>query len=100
MKKIPNDISELDKRIKDLQNQEESFKKIKPDSSFVYAAKAGLRVSTELLSGVLIGAGLGYLADRFFDTKPLLLIIFIFLGFGAGFLNVYRFVKSEDKKRS
>ena len=98
MKKIPNDIKELNSRINELKNKEEQ--KDEPKSAIVHATQAGLRVSSELLSGVLIGAGVGYFADDMFGTKPLLLIIFIFFGFGAGFLNVYRFVKSENDKRS
>lgn len=65
----------------------------------MHASKAGFRVGTELLSGVLVGAALGYFLDRLLGTQPWLLILFIFLGGGAGVLNVYRFVKSEENKR-
>jgi len=33
------------------------------------------------------------------QTKPWLLMVFMFFGGAAGVLNVYRFAKSEDKKR-
>ena len=54
---------------------------------------------SELISGVIVGAGIGYLLDILFGTRPLLLIIFLFLGGVAGFLNVYRFVKSMEKEQ-
>ncbi len=100
MKKIPDDIQRLDERIKQLQEQEKQARKDKTESDFVHASKVGFRVGTEMLSGVLVGGALGFLVDRFLETKPLWLIIFLFLGGAAGVLNVYRFVKSEENKRS
>ena len=44
----------------------------------------------DLLAGVVIGVGLGLLLDYWLGTKPWLLIVFFFLGSGAGMLNVYR----------
>ena len=74
MKKIPDDIKQMDERIRKLK-------------------------AKELISGVIVGAGIGYLLDILFGTRPLLLIIFLFLGGVAGFLNVYRFVKSMEKEQ-
>lgn len=99
MKKIPDDLQRIGQRIKDLTRKEQLARKDKPASSFAYAAKTGFRVGTELLSGVLVGAALGFILDKTFDTKPMLLIIFLFLGGAAGILNVYRFAKSEEQKK-
>lgn len=99
MKKIPDDLKRIDQRIKDLTKKEAAVRKDKPESGFSYATKTGFRVGTELLSGVLVGAALGYFLDKFLETQPLFLIIFLFLGGAAGILNVYRFAKSEDKKK-
>lgn len=99
MNKIPEDIKLIDERIKKLKAKEAIARKDNPQSEFAYATKTGMRVGTELVSGVIVGAALGYVLDRFFETKPLLLIIFLFLGGVAGFLNVYRFVKSEEKNK-
>ena len=52
-----------------------------------------------MLSGVLAGGAIGYFLDDWFQTKPLLLVIFLFLGGAAGVLTVYRFAKSEEKQR-
>lgn len=97
MKKIPDDIKQIEERISQLKMTEALARKDKPESGFVYASKTGFRVGTELVSGVLVGTALGYVLDRVFGTAPWLLIIFLFLGGAAGFLNVYRFVKNEDK---
>lgn len=49
-----------------------------------------MRVGAELISGLVVGVGLGWLLDDWLDTKPLMMIIFIFLGGAAGMLNVFR----------
>ena len=50
----------------------------------------GLRLSSELVAGVLVGAGLGWGFDRLLSTSPWGLIVFLLLGFIAGVLNVMR----------
>lgn len=50
----------------------------------------GFRMSTELVAGVLVGAGLGWLIDRWLGISPWGLIVFLLLGFTAGVLNVMR----------
>jgi ATP synthase protein I len=50
----------------------------------------GLRLSSELVAGVAVGAGLGLLIDRELGTAPWGLIVFLLLGFAAGVLNVMR----------
>ena len=47
------------------------------------------RISTELISALLVGVGLGWGLDELLGTKPWMMIICIFLGAGAGLLNVY-----------
>jgi ATP synthase protein I len=50
----------------------------------------GFRLSSELVAGVLVGAGLGWLIDRLLGISPWGLIVFLLLGFAAGVLNVMR----------
>lgn len=98
MSKIPQDVELINKRI-------EKFKSAtakntgKADKKFVYAYQIGSRIAAELISGVLVGAGLGYLLDKWLNSQPLCLITFLIFGAVAGFLNVYRFVKKEDRKK-
>ena len=49
-----------------------------------------LKLSSEFIAGILVGIGIGWLIDRFAGTSPWGLIIFLFLGFIAGVLNVLR----------
>ncbi len=50
----------------------------------------GFRMSTELVAGVIVGAGIGWLLDRWLGISPWGLIVFLLLGFAAGVLNVMR----------
>ena len=51
------------------------------------------KMSTELVSAVLVGTIIGFILDTWFDTKPWLIIIFFFVGVVAGILNVIRSAK-------
>ena len=53
-------------------------------------AKDGSRMATEMVVGVIVGAWMGYQLDQWFGTKPWLMVVFLFLGFGGGVWNVYR----------
>ena len=54
------------------------------------AMAVGLRLSSELVAGVLFGAALGWGFDRLLSTSPWGLIVFLLLGFTAGVINVMR----------
>ena len=64
------------------------------------------RVGVELVSALAIGLGIGWLLDAWLDTRPWLMMVFIFLGGAAGILNVYRMARgfgyavgyTKDKK--
>ena len=50
----------------------------------------GFRLSSELVAGVLVGAGLGWLIDRWLGILPWGMFVFALLGFTAGVLTVMR----------
>jgi ATP synthase protein I len=54
------------------------------------AMARGFRLSTELVAGVLVGAMVGWLLDRWFGISPWGLTVFLLLGFAAGVVNVMR----------
>ena len=56
------------------------------------------RVGTELLAGLLIGAGIGWTLDQWINTTPLFLIIFFILGSIAGIYNLWRVLTGEGLK--
>ena len=56
------------------------------------------RVATELLAGLIIGASIGLVMDKWFNTKPLFLIIFFILGGIAGIYNLWRQINGQGLK--
>jgi ATP synthase protein I len=60
-----------------------------PQSGWALASRIGV----ELVAAVIVGAGIGLLIDRWLGSSPWGMVVFFFLGAGAGFMNVYRVVK-------
>ncbi len=48
------------------------------------------RIGTELVAGVVLGVAIGLGLDYWLDTRPWFMILFFFLGAGAGITNVIR----------
>jgi ATP synthase protein I len=46
---------------------------------------------------VAIGVAIGYFLDRYFDTEPWLLLIFLILGVVAGFRRLFYLMKDLTK---
>jgi ATP synthase protein I len=61
-----------------------------PPASDPSAIARGFRLSVELVAGVLLGAGIGWLLDWWLGISPFGMIVFLLLGFAAGVLNVMR----------
>ena len=55
------------------------------------------KMSTELVSAVAVGTIIGFILDKWFGTKPWLILIFFFVGVVAGILNVIRSAKKLQK---
>ena len=54
------------------------------------ALNAAMRISTELVGGIIVGCGLGWLIDRVMGTWPAFFIVCFLLGSAAGIYNVVR----------
>ena len=87
-------LDDLDARLK-----EARARKARPDEAGegkAIAHRTGLglafRIGTELVSALVVGVGIGWLLDRWLGTAPWFLVVFLFLGAGAGIMNVYRTV--------
>tara|TARA_B100000131_G_scaffold305159_1_gene330869 strand:+ start:201 stop:476 length:276 start_codon:yes stop_codon:yes gene_type:complete len=55
------------------------------------------KMSTELVSAVLVGTIIGFILDNWFGTKPWLILIFFFIGVIAGIFNVIKSAKKMQK---
>ena len=74
-------------------------KKITPEKDPPAQSNLGqaFKMSTELVSAVLVGTIIGFILDTWFDTKPWLIITFFFVGVVAGITNVIRSAKRIQK---
>jgi ATP synthase protein I len=84
--------SDLAARIKRAQASEE----LPGDAQFAAANRdmgglsRGLRLGSEFVAAILVGAGIGYLLDLWLKTGPWLMLVMLLVGFAAGVLNVVR----------
>jgi ATP synthase protein I len=63
---------------------------VEPDGALAGAMSSGLRAATDLAGGIIAGALIGLLGDRWLGTSPFLLIAFLVIGAIAGLRSVYR----------
>ena len=89
-----NKEKNLSERIDIALAKKDNIKTIKStDSLNIY-----YRVGTELLAGLLIGAGIGWTLDQWVNTTPLFMIIFFILGGLTGIYNLWRVVTGKGLK--
>ena len=49
-----------------------------------------MRLGSEFIAAILVGAGIGYLLDLWLGTSPWLMLVMLMVGFAAGVLNMVR----------
>lgn len=78
----------------DLESRLDRARSARPVESHPKAPQSGmataLRLAAEMISALLVGGAIGWFLDRWLDTKPWLLLVFLLLGAIAGMLNAYR----------
>jgi len=60
------------------------------DQKFMDQLTVASTMGLNLAGGTLIGAGMGYLLDRWLDTKPWLTLVFLAFGVAAGYRMIYQ----------
>ena len=58
---------------------------------------SAFKLSTELVSAVVVGTIIGFILDKTFGTKPWLILIFFFVGVIAGIMNVIKSANNMQK---
>jgi ATP synthase protein I len=89
-----------DDRLKDLEKRLDSSlsqrKGEKPDTTEGSAAGLAMRAVTELVVGIAVCMGLGWMVDRYFGTAPWVMLALMPFGIAAGVVNVMRLSKSKQ----
>ena len=83
-------------RLKIAKNKVNSRKSTKNNESSSSMGTA-FKMSTELVSAVVVGTIIGFILDNWFGTKPWLILIFFFVGVIAGIMNVVKSAKKMQK---
>ena len=68
---------------------------VKEEPALRQIAKASM-VGVHLVVATFVGLAIGYLLDGVFDTKPWLTLIFLFLGIGTGFRDLFKMATFKD----
>ena len=88
----PENLKDLDNRLNRAREKssanKQSVSSIGKEETYGYSM--AIRIGTEMVAALIVGVGIGYFLDYWLETKPWFLVIFFFLGAGAGILNVYR----------
>ena len=82
----PDELQSLGKRLDKARRQSEP----RPQKAPPTLLGVAYRIAIELMVAVAVGAGLGWLLDRFLHTRPIFLIVMFLLGAAAGIRNVMR----------
>lgn len=94
-----NKIDELEKKIQRFKNIEANIEKNMDGNSNAKAHSIAMRVVTDLAAAIFVGFCIGYGIDELAGTKPIFMLVFLFIGIIAGFLNVYRSVTKDNESQ-
>jgi ATP synthase protein I len=86
----PADLNALDAQLKAARERSPAPESRSGPSEDKSGMATGMRLSAELLAGVLVGLGIGWALDRWLGTAPWLLLVFMLLGTAAGIVSVIR----------
>lgn len=80
-------LRRLKERIAEARGRQEPAPKAQDHHSQAHLA---WRMVIELVAGILVGFGIGMGLDALFGTRPIMLVLFILLGFAAGVRTMMR----------
>ena len=99
-KKMENIIEDKDRISEKINKFQKKYKHSPSDDNDNTKSSAfglAMRITTDLMSGVIIGGIMGWSLDKLFGTSPWILIVFFVLGVFAGISNVIRTANRMNK---
>ena len=95
-KSVMKNLKEISTRL-EIAKKKNAKKQLDNNGTNVTSVGMALKISTELVAAVVVGTIIGFILDSWFDTKPLLIIVFFIIGVIAGILNVIKVAKKMQK---
>jgi ATP synthase protein I len=86
MPEVENKLNDLKSKIEQANIKYQPPKARAPGDNTVRGGK----ILIDLISGLAVGAFLGYTIDQYFGTTPLFLFLLSIAGMGGGFYNFYK----------
>jgi len=95
----PNTLDDLDAKIK---KARESSRHGRSDGTQTGNANPkafalGMRVALEMIAAFIAGGAIGWFLDKWLGTSPLMLILWVALGFAAGIRSAYRVSRMAER---
>ena len=95
------DLADLDARLKAFRRSETSRPEGGGNGHPVFKmAWLAFYVISELVGGVVCGVAVGWGLDKWFDTRPVFMAIFLIIGCIAAVLNVVRYLNAQNRRES
>lgn len=89
-KDLTERLDRLNRSLSERNERDEAAKRRSSNSSSAAGYAQAVKLSSEFIAGIAVGAVIGWLFDQWLGTSPWGLIVFLLLGFVAGVLNVLR----------
>lgn len=96
--KKPADIKAIEDKIEAFQNRKKAEKSSAQNQNENRSAAKGFQYSIDLISGVFVGAAIGYFLDLVFHTAPIFLAVLTIFGGAAGILNIYKSAQEKEEE--
>ena len=93
-----SDLEDLKTRLKIARSKLQNQNLEKADKKKGVFLGNAFKLGTELVAAVAVGTIIGFILDNWFDTKPVLIIVFFLFGSAAGIMNVFRAAKRMQKQ--
>ena len=90
------DLDDFKTRLKIAKSKLEKKIPKKDNEKNTYLGNA-FKLGTELVAAVAVGTIIGFILDKWFGTKPWLILLFFFVGVIAGIMNVVKSAKKLQK---
>lgn len=96
--KEKSDASDLIKKIDEFKEKERLIKTSNNIEKRGNSIGLAFRLSTELVSGIVVGSVMGWSLDKWLGSQPWFFLIFFILGIAAGIINVIKTAKNMNNE--
>ena len=96
--KKKSDASNLINKINDIKEKENLIKTSENIEKRGNSIGMAFRLSTELVSGIVVGSVMGWSIDKWLGSQPWFFLIFFILGIAAGIINVIKTAKNMNNE--